>query len=77
MSLCFVRAKPQISADSPNLEISLAARFSPSELIGVPASMESTPTLSNCPAISNFSSVVKDTPGVCSPSLKVVSKIRM
>lgn len=77
MSLRFVLAKPQISADSPNFEISLAALFSPSELIGVPASMESTPSLSNCLAISIFSSVVKDTPGVCSPSLNVVSKMRM
>ena len=77
MSLRFVLAKPHISADNPNLEISLAARFSPSELMGVPSSIESTPTLSNCLAISNFSSVVKDTPGVCSPSLNVVSNIRM
>ena len=39
--------------------------------------MTSTPSLLSWRAISILSSAVKETPGVCSPSLSVVSKIRM
>ncbi len=72
-----VRARPHISAFSPALAIFLTAVFSPLEVIGVPASITSTPNLSSRSAISNFSSGVRDTPGVCSPSLSVVSNIWM
>ena len=41
---------------------------------GKPASSTSTPHFSSCLAIFNLSSKVKLTPGVCSPSLSVVSK---
>jgi hypothetical protein len=37
----------------------------------------STPRASSLQAIKTFSSVESDTPGVCSPSLSVVSKNRM
>ena len=43
------------------------------ETIGKPASICLILTSSNFLAISNFSSGLKQTPGVCSPSLKVVS----
>jgi hypothetical protein len=42
-----------------------------------PASIVSTPRISSLRAIKTFSSVESDTPGVCSPSLSVVSKNRM
>ena len=42
---------------------------------GKPASSTSTPHFSSCLAIFNLSSKLKLTPGVCSPSLSVVSKI--
>ncbi|EKD26869.1 MAG: hypothetical protein ACD_79C00986G0001 [uncultured bacterium] len=48
---------------------------SPGEEIGKPASMTSTPSLSSCFAISNFSETFKLAPGHCSPSRKVVSNI--
>ena len=37
--------------------------------------IDTTPKLFNFVAICIFSSIVRATPGVCSPSLKVVSKI--
>ena len=46
------------------------------EAIGNPASMISTPSLANMRAISSFSSDVSVAPGDCSPSRRVVSKIR-
>ena len=42
--------------------------------MGNPASITSIPNLSRALAIEIFSSGLKDTPGVCSPSLRVVSK---
>jgi hypothetical protein len=44
--------------------------------LGKPASMMSTPILTNCFAISCFSFDVSVAPGDCSPSRRVVSKIR-
>ncbi len=58
------------------LAMSLTAAKSPSEAIGKPASMISTPISSSRPAISSFSSWVMVAPGDCSPSRRVVSKMR-
>ncbi len=55
--------------------ISLTAAKSPSEAMGKPASMMSTPISSRREAISSFSSCVIVAPGDCSPSRSVVSKI--
>ncbi len=71
------RAKLHTSALSPCLVMSLIASISPTEAAAKPASMMSTPSLSSCSAITSFFSGVNETPGVCSPSLRVVSKIRI
>src|SRR4029079_11871203 len=63
------------SAFNPCLIIFFIASTSPGETTGNPASIVSTPNSSNFIAISNFSSGETVTPGVCSPSLNVVSKI--
>ncbi len=55
--------------------ISETASKSPSEAIGKPASMMSTPIVSSISATSSFSSKVMVAPGHCSPSRSVVSKI--
>ena len=54
--------------------MSFIASNSPSEAAAKPASMASTPRLSRLSAILSLFSGVKETPGVCSPSLRVVSK---
>ena len=54
----------------------LTASKSPFEAIGKPASMMSTPISSRSSATSSFSSSVMVAPGHCSPSRRVVSKIR-
>ena len=51
-------------------------RKSPSEAAGKPASMTSTPSASSCRASRSFSSGERLLPGACSPSRRVVSKIR-
>ena len=56
--------------------ISATASKSPFEAIGKPASMMSTPIASSSSATSSFSSSVMVAPGHCSPSRRVVSKIR-
>jgi hypothetical protein len=58
----------------PCLAINLTASISPSETAAKPASIMSTPSSSSLSAILNLLSGTSDTPGVCSPSLKVVSK---
>src|SRR5690625_5647658 len=55
--------------------IVFTALKSPLEEAGNPASILSIPKRSSCLAISNFSSWLRFTPGDCSPSLNVVSKI--
>jgi hypothetical protein len=65
----------QISACNPCLAIKLTASNSPSETAAKPASMTSTPNSSSRWAIRSLFSGVNDTPGVCSPSRRVVSKI--
>ena len=48
---------------------------SPGLAAAKPASITSTPSFSSCLAMRNFSSCVIEAPGLCSPSLKVVSKM--
>ena len=76
MSLKAARDNPQITAFLLRLAISCTAAKSPSEAIGKPASMISTPIWSRRSATSSFSSWVMVAPGHCSPSRKVVSKMR-
>jgi len=64
----------QISASSPAPAMSLTASFSPVETAANPASMTSTPRASMALAIVSFFCFVRVTPGVCSPSRRVVSK---
>ena len=75
MSLGAARDRPQITAFLVRLAISWTAAKSPSEAIGKPASMMSTPIASSSSATSSFSSWVMVAPGHCSPSRKVVSKM--
>ena len=75
MSLKAARESPQITAFLARLAISWTAAKSPSEAIGKPASMMSTPMVSSSSATSSFSSWVMVAPGHCSPSRKVVSKM--
>src|SRR5450432_4209834 len=75
MSLGEARESPQITEFLERLAISLTAAKSPSEAIGKPASMMSTPMVSSSSATASFSSWVMVAPGPCSPSRKVVSKI--
>src|SRR5215831_13985906 len=76
MSLKPARESPQITALLVRLAISLTAAKSPSEAIGNPASITSTPMVSSNSATSSFSSCVIVAPGHCSPSRSVVSKMR-
>ena len=75
MSLKAARERPQITAFFARLAISCTAAKSPSEAIGKPASMMSTPMVSSSSATSIFSSWVIVAPGHCSPSRNVVSKM--
>ena len=75
MSFWPARARPATTAFLARLAISLTAAKSPSEAIGKPASMMSTPISSSSSATSSFSSWVMVAPGDCSPSRKVVSKM--
>src|SRR3989442_12983234 len=76
MSAGTPRARPATVAFLTFLAIRLTAPKSPSDVIGKPASMTSTPSRSSCRAISSFSSTLRVAPGDCSPSRSVVSKIR-
>ena len=75
ISLKAARASPHTTAFLVRLAISCTAAKSPSEAIGKPASMMSTPIWSSSSATSSFSSWVMVAPGHCSPSRKVVSKM--
>ena len=75
MSFGFARDRPAITAFLERRAISLTAWKSPSEVIGKPASMTSTPMSSSISAMSSFSSKVMVAPGHCSPSRKVVSNM--
>ena len=75
MSLAPARDSPQTTAFLVRRAISLTASKSPSEAIGKPASMTSTPIASSIAAMLSFSSKVMVAPGHCSPSRSVVSKM--
>ena len=77
MSTFSALARPETSALRPAFAILRTPSCSPFEVIGNPASMTSTPSLSSASAISSFSSGVSETPGVCSPSRRVVSSTRI
>ncbi len=75
MSVSVARARPHTSAFKPCFAIALMACISPCDTIGKPASIASIPSSSSLIATCTFCSGVMVTPGVCSPSLRVVSKI--
>src|ERR1700674_1599876 len=75
MSFGEARERPQMTAFFERLAISLPAAKTPSEAIGKPASIMSTPMVSSSSATSSFSSWVMVAPGHCSPSRSVVSKM--
>src|SRR5271165_4667394 len=76
MSWLLVRASPQITGPSTSRAIAWTASKSPGEVIGKPASITSTPRRASWWAISSFSCLFSEIPGDCSPSRRVVSKIR-
>ena len=76
MSASPVRDRPQITDLSERRAISATDSKSPSEAAGKPASIMSTPISSSNSATSSFSSNVMVAPGHCSPSRKVVSKMK-
>ena len=73
-SFSLARAKPQIVVPLTSRAIVCTASKSPGDAAGKPASITSMPRRTRPFAISIFSGVCKDTPGVCSPSRRVVSK---
>ena len=76
MSASPARDSPHTTEFLIRLAISDTAWKSPSEAIGKPASMMSTPMSSRKSATSSFSSKVMVAPGHCSPSRRVVSKMK-
>ena len=76
MSSSPARDSPHTTEFLSLLAISDTAWKSPSEAIGKPASMMSTPIASRKSATSSFSSKVMVAPGHCSPSRSVVSKMK-
>ena len=76
MSWLAVRARPQITGPSTSRAIACTDSKSPGEVIGKPASITSTPSRASWWAISSFSCLFSEIPGDCSPSRRVVSKIR-
>jgi hypothetical protein len=74
MSLITPRVALQTSALSPSAATSFTASYSPWEMHANPASMTSTPSVSMALATLSFFSGVRDIPGVCSPSRRVVSR---
>ena len=76
MSPVVIRASAAITGPRTLAAISATASNSPSDEIGNPASMMSTSSRASCSAISTFSLRVSEMPGACSPSRRVVSKMR-
>ena len=70
------RSSARPSSVPTSSAIRRTASKSPGDAIGKPASMMSTPMRANCRAISSFSSMFSVAPGDCSPSRRVVSKMR-
>src|SRR5690606_1896473 len=77
MSVWLARAKAAMMGPRTSRAMSCTAWRSPGDATGKPASMTSTPRRASCRAISSFSWALRFTPGDCSPSRSVVSKIRM
>ena len=75
ISLNAARARPATEARLTLLAMAETASKSPSDAMGKPASMTSTPSASSRSATSSFSSKVMVAPGDCSPSRRVVSKM--
>ena len=75
ISFGFARDRPAMTAFLERRAISLTAWKSPSEVMGKPASMTSTPMSSSSSATMSFSSKLMVAPGHCSPSRNVVSKM--
>ena len=76
MSRSLHRARPQTDEPATSAAMARTASKSPTEAIGNPASMTSTPSAASARAISSFSAMFMLAPGDCSPSRRVVSKIR-
>src|SRR5919206_745053 len=76
MSPGTTRASDAMTGPRTLVAISRTASNSPSELMANPASMTSTFSRASCSAISTFSALVSAMPGACSPSRRVVSKMR-
>mmetsp|Transcript_28009 Transcript_28009/g.70625 ORF Transcript_28009/g.70625 Transcript_28009/m.70625 type:complete len:232 (+) Transcript_28009:1483-2178(+) len=78
MSPFVARASPQMMGGFSWLPTTCAMLFTAAQssldAMGKPASMTSTPSLASCLATCIFSSLVIEQPGLCSPSLSVVSK---
>ena len=70
------RASPATTGPSTSRAMAWTASKSPGDAIGKPASMTSTPSRASWWAISSFSAVLRQIPGDCSPSRRVVSKMR-
>ena len=64
-----------LAFESPSRAIAATPLFSASLTAGNPTAIIAVPTSSNILAISIFSLIVKATPGVCSPSLRVSSQM--
>ena len=75
MSLSIALASPHMVLPLIVFAISLTASKSPLLAIGNPASITSTFNFSNIFAMRSFSEPVIDAPGLCSPSLNVVSNM--
>src|SRR6188474_249741 len=76
MSFGVHRARPQTVELTISAAMAWTDSKSPCEEMGNPASMTSTPRSSSCRAISSFSWKLRVAPGDCSPSRRVVSKMR-
>ena len=74
-SLKPVRESPAMIGPRTAFAIASTESKSPSDAIGNPASITSTPRRASCSAISSFSVTSREMPGDCSPSRRVVSKI--
>ncbi len=70
------RARAAIETPFASRAIRRTASKSPGEAAGKPASMTSTFSRTSWRATSSFSAAVSPAPGACSPSRRVVSKIR-
>ena len=68
------RAKPETAVVVMVAEICFTASNESGLAAGKPASIEEIPHFSSCLAMATFSLIEKLTPGVCSPSRRLVSR---